>query len=377
MVNLWGPGAFGAARPAAVRPTFTPADGAGDPDDWAQDCSSPTARDGTEWRSALLNEIIAQLRGVARNSSVAPSNLNPVLLAQAIASGNFTWAAATGTANAWVVAPALAVPAYAAGRVLWVKAPGTNTDSTVTANVSGRGDRPVKKRDGTDPAIGDLVAGTFYPTIDDGTTIRVVAPLASDIKFAADPFNLVVTTFDSSGSWTVPTGVKFAFIECWGAGGGGGAGDSASLGGFGGGGGLYAGAYKSVTPGDVHPITIGVGGISASAAGNFGLGGGSTSCGTLVTAGGGGGGGHAGMTPGVGATTSSGAQIVVPGGGAFVRMASGIGTPGGNGANGAQGGQQGNSGSQPGGGAAGNSFNNLYSGQKGGDGRVQITYAAS
>jgi hypothetical protein len=210
----------------------------------------------------------------------------------------------------------------------------------------------------------------------DEVTARSDVPAFVSPEHVPDGFNLVVVTFDSSGSWTVPAGVKYAFIECWGAGGGGGAGDNSTLGGYGGGGGAYAAAYKAVTPGQTHTITVGTGGASSNAGGNSGLAGGTTSCGALISAGGGAGGGNASLSPGAGGTSASGAQIVVPGGGAFVRMASGIGTPGGNGANGAQGGQQGNSGSQPGGGAAGNSYNNFYSGQKGGNGRVQITYAA-
>lgn len=214
-------------------------------------------------------------------------------------------------------------------------------------------------------------------------TAAEIAARADVAAFVPPPllpqgFNLVVVTFDASGSWTVPANVKFAFIECWGAGGGGGEGDGAGLGGHGGGGGLYAAAYKAVTPGDVHTITIGAGGTGAVAPGNSGLAGGTTSAGSLVSAGGGGGGGQSAGTPGTGGTTSAGAQIVVPGGGAFVRptSTSQIGTPGGNGANGAQGGQQGNNGSQPGGGAAGNSWNNAYPAPQGGTGRVQITYAA-
>jgi hypothetical protein len=181
MVNLWGPGAFFCARPAASRPSLTPENGALDPDDWLKDCSSVEARDGTELRAGLLNALLAQLRGVVRSgSSVSPTNLDDLLLAKAMASGHATYAVATGTANAWTVSPALAVPAYAAGRVLNIIAPATNTSTTVNANISTLGNRRIKKRDGSDPAIGDLVSGTVYATIDDGTNIRVLTSLPSD-----------------------------------------------------------------------------------------------------------------------------------------------------------------------------------------------------
>lgn len=105
-------------------------------------------------------------------------------LAQAIQSGKISYAVATGTENAWIVAPSLAVPAYAAGRVLWIKAPATNTSTIVNMNVSTLGNRRVKKADGTDPSVGDLLAGVWYPTIDDGTNICIVKNLASDINAA-------------------------------------------------------------------------------------------------------------------------------------------------------------------------------------------------
>ncbi len=103
-------------------------------------------------------------------------------LAKAIQSGKSTYAVATGSANAWTVAPNLAVPAYAAGRVLNIIAPATNTSTTVNMNVSGLGNRRIKKADGTDPAIGDLVNGRVYATIDDGTNIRVLTTLPSEFS---------------------------------------------------------------------------------------------------------------------------------------------------------------------------------------------------
>lgn len=99
--------------------------------------------------------------------------------------GTWNYAVATGTANAWTVAPALAVPAYAAGRVLNIIAPATNTSATVNVNISGLGNRRIKKSNGIDPVAGDLVAGQMYPTIDDGTNIRILVPVPSDRLSAA------------------------------------------------------------------------------------------------------------------------------------------------------------------------------------------------
>lgn len=125
----------------------------------------------------IVNAIVA--------AGLTPSGANLKQLAQAVQSGKSTYAVATGSANAWTVAPNLAVPAYAAGRVLNIIAPATNTSTTVNMNVSGLGNRRIKKADGSDPAIGDLVAGRAYATLDDGTNIRTLTPLPSDMAAGA------------------------------------------------------------------------------------------------------------------------------------------------------------------------------------------------
>jgi hypothetical protein len=208
MVNLWGPGAFDSLNPSASRPVFVPDNAPGDVDDWFKDCSSPLVADGTEWRSALLNLLIANMRSVVTGSGTAKSNLDDALLARAIQSGGMNWAAATGTANNWTIALNQALAAYRAGLPLQIKPPATNTSTTVVATIDGLASRPVKKADGTDPAIGDLVAGRWYPTFDDGTNIRVLATLPSDIapvSLAAvaankSPFNVVQIPFTARTS---------------------------------------------------------------------------------------------------------------------------------------------------------------------------------
>lgn len=331
---------------------------------------------GTEltaaWHNAIQEEIVAAIEAIG----LVPSNADLTQLRQVIRSGAFNWRAAGGTANALTVDLTPDLAAYTAGLPLRLITGAAANTGAMTINVDGLGAKALLRRGGGAMVAGDVPAACLLDVVYDGAAFRCTGFVASEVRQVLDPSNLVVVTFNASGSWTVPAGVKFAFFEAWGAGGGGGAGDGSTLGGYGGGGGLYAAAYKAVTAGDIHTVTIGAGGASASAGGNSGGQGGSTSIGALLTAGGGLGGGHAGLSPGAGASTSSGAQVTIPGGGAFVRMADGIGTPGGNGARGAQGGQQGNSGQQPGGGAAGNSSTNIYVGQKGGDGRVQITYAA-
>ncbi|WP_377838691.1 hypothetical protein [Bosea sp. UC22_33] len=126
--------------------------------------------------------LTGQLAGAIDAGGQTVDDTDLLRLAKVIQSGKSTYAAATGSANAWTVAPTLAVPAYAAGRVLNIIAPATNTSTTVNMNVSGLGNRRIKKADGTDPAIGDLISGRVYATIDDGTNIRVLTTLPSEFS---------------------------------------------------------------------------------------------------------------------------------------------------------------------------------------------------
>lgn len=248
--------------------------------------------------------------------------------ARSIQRGTFAYVVATGTANAWTVAPTPTVAAYAAGRVLWIKAPATNTATTVTANISGLGTRPVKKSDAADPQIGDLVSGRLYPTIDDGTNICVVTPLPSDIPNFLSAFRVTggrqVVFGPGSGTWTVPAGVTSIFVKMNGGGAGGGGaytGGSYAAAGVGGGGGEYAEGAFSVTPGDVlsYSVPNASAGGAGSASPTAGANGGTTTFGGLISAAGGVG-GAAGLNGvasggGTGGTGGSGGGRRLPGGG--------------------------------------------------------------
>src|SRR5690554_6195879 len=82
---------------------------------------------------------------------------------------------------------------------------------------------------------------------------------------------MVVETFTSSGTWTVPAGVTEITVEAWGAGGGGGGSNSNNSGGSGGGGGGHTTNTFSVTPGQSVAYTVGAGGAAGAA--NAGTGG--------------------------------------------------------------------------------------------------------
>lgn len=316
-------------------------------------------------------------------SGLTPSIPNLHQLAQAIQSGKINYAVATGTANAWTVAPTLAVPAYAAGRVLWIAAPDTNTSTTVNANVSGLGNRRIKKANGADPQPDDLVSGVFYPTIDDGTNIRVVSPLASDIRAAS----LIITRqkFTSSGTFTALVAGPHRFLV-WGAGGGGG-GSGSGLAGSGGSGGAYGEVTKTLALGETVAVVVGAGGVGGLNAGTNGGAGGSSSvtiAGVTYTAGGGPGGitntsGGSTNSPALATTSGAFDRVLIGqqgGPGYLMTSPSAAGGYGGGAPLGGQGGTGGggtpSAGTVPGGGGGGNANSSSTAG--GARGEVWVEY---
>lgn len=188
MVNLWGPTAFGALRGAATRPAFTPGNAAGDQDDWYQDCTSPEARDGTEFKSAWLNGILANLRGLVTKSGQAKTNLDDALLARAVRSQRLNYATTVGgTANGLTITldPPVAALADLVGVPLCLKIATTNTAIAPTLVVDGLTAAPIVRRDGTQTQIGDLLAGVVMQVRYDGTSFRMEAPGAREIPFTA------------------------------------------------------------------------------------------------------------------------------------------------------------------------------------------------
>ena len=160
-------------------------------------------------------------------------------------------------------------------------------------------------------------------------------------------------TLTSSGIFTVPVGVTSVNVQAWGGGGaGGGCTSTTRSTGGGGAGGTYTYATNViVTPGANISVTIGAGGIGASA--TNGGSGGASSFGALVTAAGGGGGGvNVGTSPlnGPGAGVATG--ITYNGGAGGTGNAT-TGTSGTSGGGGGGAGSGGNGGAPVGGTAAG------------------------
>ena len=225
----------------------------------------------------------------------------------------------------------------------------------------------------------------------------------------------VTDSFTTAGSttWTCPTGVTTATVECWGGGGSGGAGingggTTASSNAGGGGGGAYVIKAVSVTPGTVYTVVVGAGGAAGTSSNP---GGDSSFATSLAVAKGGSAGGSvngqsSGGAGGAGglASASTGDTKYSGGNGATATSGSGPGGGGGSsagtGANGNNG-SGGTAGTAPTGGAAGGagatssnsgaaasipggggggaktSSSTQRNGGAGGRGKVNITYTAA
>jgi hypothetical protein len=146
-----------------------------------------------------------------------------------------------------------------------------------------------------------------------------------------------VVVYNSSGTWTVPTGVtSVQVLVVAGGGGGGGAGTIYFDGGGGGAGGVVYNASYPVTPGEVITVTVGAGGGGGSGDNRGANGGnsvfGNSSYAPLITAtGGGGGGGGTCGGQGVGADGGSGGGGAAPSAGCNAGSTTGQGNNGGKG----------------------------------------------
>lgn len=220
-------------------------------------------------------------------------------------------------------------------------------------------------------------------TIDE-VAVYGTALTATRIAAHAAAASWVTDMWDTSGSWSVPTGVTDAYVRAIGAGGGGMYSSSSSTGRGGGGGGAEALSYVTgLTPGGSVAIvrgTGGAGGIASTTAGQNGTA--STFASTTVVAAG-----------GTGATSTSGQN-----GGTTAASTGSSKTAGGNGGSGTTGGVSGAggaaagpyggaggptvtgnglpgvAGTAPGGGGSGAATNPAANGGPGANGRVYVTY---
>lgn len=358
-------------------------------DTWFQDCTSPSANDGTKLKASFMNAVAGAFRALVRSNGntalaapiVVENNADDAMALKAIQHqiqrGLTNYSLDTGGTNSVIVAPSPPVAEYKTGLVIRTKIAATNTGSA-TVNVSGIGAAGIARWDGSPIQAGDLTAGAVVALFCDSTAghFKIMTPTPAQVMAGRNQ-----QVFTASGGFSVPPGVTQIFVKLWAGGGGGGGGNNSNYGCGGAGGGYAEGSY-TVTPGAGISVIIGAGGAYGVSSGGDGTNGGSSSFGSYCSATGGQGG------KGNQSAASSGTPVALGGsgtGGALNWVGCNGGTPlgtwnstfaggQGGGAYGSPGGvsaqgQQGQVGSGPGAGAAGGSSATGPVAQPGGQGR--------
>lgn len=112
---------------------------------------------GTKILAAFMNKIFAHRHDGVDSDGSAP----------------LTYAVATGTANALLLALTPALTAHVTGMPIEVKAASANTGAC-TINIDGLGAKSIIKPDGTALAAGDIKAGAICTIVYDGTSYQLV-----------------------------------------------------------------------------------------------------------------------------------------------------------------------------------------------------------
>ncbi len=220
------------------------------------------------------------------------------------------YAADSGTANAYIIAPTPSVTALVAGTRVTFKVANTNT-TTSTVVVNALSGTAIFKNDGATALVaGDLVAGQVVELEHNGVNgfmlmtppIKGLVPsqsgasgefLKSDGTSATWGRCFDYQAFTGSGTWTKPTGLsgnEVVLVQLWGGGGAGGGAPTglSRSGGGGGGGGFSEAKFRASNLSSTVTVTIGAGGTGVSA--TDGNPGGDTTFGAIMTAYGGAGG---------------------------------------------------------------------------------------
>lgn len=202
MSDIFGPGQ-GAPNYVTVRPTDTRVLGASDT--FFQDCSSPTADDGTDIQAAFLNKIIASLSTLARGnggSVVADPGADDGLLRSVqnlIQRGQMSYAVAGGTANALTATLAPAPGALVAGLGVSVKIAAANT-GPATLNLNGLGASAITTVSGAALVGGELVAGGVAEMVWTGSAWMLMSAIPSRVRRTATAYYVSPAGNDSTGN---------------------------------------------------------------------------------------------------------------------------------------------------------------------------------
>lgn len=206
-------GPANAPNSVTVRPTDTRTFGA--TDTWVQDCTSPSANDGTKVQAGFVNALIGQFRDLIRGNGQTAAAADIVTLLNSddsmalkslqhmIQRDLTNYAADTGTADALVVtlAPPLAEYKVGTGMIRVLKSAATNATTTPTINVNGLGAKTITRFDGAALEAGELAASAPFYVAYDGTNFRKISPdreatkAEAEAGLLASPFISPLTLF--------------------------------------------------------------------------------------------------------------------------------------------------------------------------------------
>ncbi len=221
--GIWTPPSLpGSWSPAISGQAATPAD-------WntllaaiAAGLSTTICRDGQSTITADIPFAGFRLKGVGAGILVTDAaNVGQ------LQDGTGTYAADTGTADVYAIAPAPAISAYAVGQLFRWKVLHTNVTTTPTLAVNGLTAGTIVWPDGTALIASALPAGAEVQTV--VSAVSVGTPTHQLVTVASPPVNQSTTapttqsfTSGSAATYTRPAGVKWIKVRVKGGGGGGG-----------------------------------------------------------------------------------------------------------------------------------------------------------
>jgi len=139
-----------------------------------------------------------------------------------VQSGQLSYAAASGSSNAFVVSLSPAPIGYAEGMMLFFKA-NHNIDGPVTLNVNGLGAVPIRKNIGAPLNSCDIGAGQMVCVVYDGTNFQLVSPPfyptaltqagPDQIVFGSSIPLAATDASPGSGVWTIQAGAGGSLVD--------------------------------------------------------------------------------------------------------------------------------------------------------------------
>jgi hypothetical protein len=125
--------------------------------------NAPDTIDGAASLTLQDQEAVIISKGSTQWSIVSKFNSSNEVTASEIQNNDFTFAADTGAANAYVLALSPALTAYQEGQTFSMKIGAGNTNTSLsTININGLGGRGILTRDGSPLSPGMLVEGRVY-----------------------------------------------------------------------------------------------------------------------------------------------------------------------------------------------------------------------